>query len=111
MYLQIETVTAKRPYRRPVTPRNFQSGEGKVLRFYGRWEDNIGGVANELRKLIVRYHLEDDTVEVGEVHDVNAGRYKAPLFLKRCRLPKVSCQCCQLWIYKNQIQKMLTSCH
>lgn len=42
----------------------------------------------ETRKLVVRFHLEDETVEVGEIHDVNSGRYKAPLFLKRCRLPK-----------------------
>ena len=39
--------------------------------------------------MVVRFHLEDETVEVGEVYDVNSGRYKAPLFLKRCRLPKV----------------------
>jgi len=28
-------------------------------------------------------------VEVAELHDVNCGRYKAPLFLKRSKLPKV----------------------
>ena len=84
----METVTPKRPYRRPATPRNFQPGEGKVLRFFGRWEDKVG-MTKELRKLVVRYHLEDDTVEIGEIHDTNAGRYKAPLFLKRCKLPKV----------------------
>ena len=37
---------------------------------------------------MVRFHLEDSTVEVGEKHSVNSGRYKAPLFLKRCKLPK-----------------------
>ena len=37
---------------------------------------------------MVRFHLEDSTVEVGEKHNVNSGRYKAPLFLKRCKLPK-----------------------
>ena len=84
----MEAVTPKRPYRRPATPRNFGPSEGKVLRFFGRWEDTLG-MTKENRTLVVRYHLEDDTVEVGEIHDVNAGRYKAPLFLKRCKLPKV----------------------
>ena len=46
-------------------------------------------MTKENRTLVIRYHLEDDTVEVGEIHDTNAGRYKAPLFLKRCKLPKV----------------------
>ena len=32
---------------------------------------------------------EDDTIEVLESHDTNCGRYKAPLFIKRTRLPKV----------------------
>lgn len=47
------------------------------------------GLTKEVRNLVIRFHLEDDTVEVGEIHDVNSGRYKAPLFLKRCKLPKV----------------------
>jgi hypothetical protein len=34
--------------------------------------------------------LEDETLEVGEIHDVNSGRYKAPLFLKRSKVPKVN---------------------
>ena len=59
------------------------------MRFYGRWVDEQGP-SKEIRNFVVRFHLEDDTVEVGEVHDVNSGRYKAPLFLKRCRLPKVN---------------------
>ncbi len=32
---------------------------------------------------------EDETVEVIESHDKNCGRYKAPVFFKRCRLQKV----------------------
>ena len=80
-------MTARRPYKRPETPRRFEPGEGKVLRFFGRWEDEYGS-NKEVRNLVVRFHLEDATVEVGEKHDVNSGRYKAPLFLKRCKLPK-----------------------
>ena len=59
-----------------------------MLRFFGKWEDTVG-LTKEIRKLVIRFHLEDDTVEVGEIHDVNSGRYKAPLFLKRYKLPKV----------------------
>jgi hypothetical protein len=33
--------------------------------------------------------LEDETIEVAEIHDLNSGRYKAPLFLKRSKIPKV----------------------
>ena len=68
-------------------PPNCQSILGKVLRFFGKWTDEIGH-HKEVRNLVVRFHLEDGTVEVGEKHDVNSGRYKAPLFLKRCKLPK-----------------------
>ncbi len=88
LLLQIDAVTPRRPYKRPNTPRSFDSYEGKVLRFFGRWVDEVGQI-KEIRTLVVRFHLEDDTVEVGEIHDVNSGRYKAPLFLKRCKLPKV----------------------
>ncbi len=35
------------------------------------------------------FYTEDDTVEVLEDHQRNCGRYKAPVFLKRGRLPKV----------------------
>ena len=28
-----------RPYKRPATARQFQPGEPKVLRFFGRWVD------------------------------------------------------------------------
>ena len=38
----MEAVTPRRPYKRPVTPRSFHPTEGKVLRFYGRWEDEQG---------------------------------------------------------------------
>ena len=43
----------------------------------------------ETRHLVIHFHLEDETIEVAEDHDMNSGRYKAPLFLKRCKIPKV----------------------
>ena len=43
----------------------------------------------ETRHLVIHFHLEDETIEVAEDHDTNSGRYKAPLFLKRCKIPKV----------------------
>ena len=59
----------------PLSPR--------ILRFFGKWEDK------ETRLLNVHFYLEDETIEIVENHDTNCGRYKAPMFLKRCRLPKV----------------------
>ena len=55
----------------------------RILRFFGKWEDK------ETRLLSVHFYLEDETIEIVENHDTNCGRYKAPMFLKRCRLPKV----------------------
>ena len=55
----------------------------RILRFFGKWEDK------ETRLLHIHFYLEDETIEIVENHDTNCGRYKAPMFLKRCRLPKV----------------------
>ena len=55
----------------------------RILRFFGKWEDK------ETRLLSIHFYLEDETIEIVENHDTNCGRYKAPMFLKRCRLPKV----------------------
>lgn len=43
----------------------------------------------EVRRLNVHFYLEDETLEIVESHGKNCGRYRAPTFLKRCRLPKV----------------------
>lgn len=40
---------------------------------------------------MLNYYLEDDTVEVLEVHESNSGRDAFPVFLRRARLPKVCC--------------------
>ncbi len=63
----------------------------KYDRFFGRWRDptTFGG---EFRHFRVHFYREDETAEVLETHDKNCGRYKAPLFLKRRRLPKVNWQ-------------------
>ena len=53
----MEAVEPRRPYKRPTTPRSFHPGEGKVLRFYGRWVDEQGP-SKEFRKFVVRFHLE-----------------------------------------------------
>ena len=33
-------------------------------------------------------NLADDTIQINETHPESGGRYKAPTFLKRSRLPK-----------------------
>ena len=50
-----------------------------------------------------RFHLEDETLEVAEIHDVNSGRYKAPLFLKRSKIPKVR----EKFVRKKKIRRTL----
>lgn len=39
---KMEEVVPRRPYKRPVTPKHFEPGQGKVLRFFGRWIDDQG---------------------------------------------------------------------
>ena len=36
----------------------------------------------------VKYYLQDDTVEVAEIHSLNDGKDPFPLLLKRTKLPK-----------------------
>ena len=38
--------------------------------------------------MVLHYYLADDTVEIRENLASNAGRDAAPIFLRRCRLPK-----------------------
>ncbi|XP_059082013.1 EF-hand domain-containing family member C2-like isoform X1 [Tigriopus californicus] len=84
---KIETVKPLRPYKRLPLPKEFGPLEGKVLRFFGKWEDKNDSVG-EIRHFSIHLHLEDETIEIIEIHDTNCGRYRAPTFLKRCRLPK-----------------------
>jgi hypothetical protein len=55
----------------------------QVLRFYGIWEDGLGR-----RSLVLMYFLADDTIQINEKHPDSGGRYPAPTFLKRTRVPK-----------------------
>ena len=57
--------------------------DGKVLRFHGYWHDGL-----DRRKLVLMFFLSDDTLQINEQHPESGGRYKAPTFLKRTRLPK-----------------------
>jgi len=51
-------VRAKRPYKRSAAAKTFDPGEGKVLRFYGRWTDATGSAADP-RHLEVRWAGRD----------------------------------------------------
>lgn len=55
----------------------------------------------EIRRFSIHLHLEDETIEIIEIHDTNCGRYRAPTFLKRCRLPKVRSK--HIFCSKNNI--------
>ncbi|KAK6644709.1 hypothetical protein RUM43_000977 [Polyplax serrata] len=67
--------------------RRFLEFEGRVLKFRAVWDDRDtdGG---SLGSYIIKYYLEDDTVEVAEVHEKNDGKDPFPLLLKRTKLPK-----------------------
>lgn len=59
-----------------------------MLRFYCVWDDRQP-LNGDRRPYVLNYYLEDDTVEVLEVHENNSGRDAFPVFLRRARLPKV----------------------
>ena len=71
----------------------------EILRFYGEWASDRGGgepqqsssyaSAREIRRFNIHFYVEDETLEMVEIHNTNCGRYKAPLFLKRTKLRKV----------------------
>lgn len=65
----------------------FLDNSRKVLRFEMIWDDteNLYG---DLQQFKMHYFLEDDTVEVLQVHSKNNGRDPVPKLLNRTRLPK-----------------------
>ncbi|WIA37576.1 hypothetical protein OEZ86_014482 [Tetradesmus obliquus] len=67
--------------------KQFLAQSGKVLRFYAVWDDR-SGLYGDRRPYVVHYYLEDDTVEINEVHERNSGRDPFPVFLKRGPLPR-----------------------
>ena len=71
----------------------------QVLRFYCVWDDRQA-LYGDRRPYRLHYFLEDDTVEILELHENNDGRDPFPVFLRRGPLPKVrayhSCMLSQL---------------
>eukprot|EP00758_Cryptobia_borreli_P012905 Tbor_TRINITY_DN5788_c6_g1::TRINITY_DN5788_c6_g1_i2::g.20651::m.20651 len=65
--------------------RRFIQDSGKVLRFYGQWDDreNIGGTVH---KLEVRYYIDDDTMSIKESQ--SSTEVVSGVFLSKRRLPK-----------------------
>ena len=72
--------------------RQWLENNKKVLRFYCVW-DNRQGMYGDRRPYVLHYFLEDDTVEILEVHDSNNGLDPYPQFLKRGLMPKVCAGC------------------
>jgi EF-hand domain-containing protein 1 len=74
--------------RPPGDPRaRFLASNRRVLRFFCVWDDRRA-VYGARRPFVLRFYLEDDTVEVGEVRTPNDGRHAFPKFLRRQQLPK-----------------------
>eukprot|EP00884_Botryococcus_braunii_P011056 jgi/Botrbrau1/19952/Bobra.0059s0068.1 len=69
------------------TSRSFAARSSGVLRFYCVWDDRKS-LYGDRRPYRLHYFLEDDTVEILEVHENNSGRDPFPMLLKRGRLPK-----------------------
>ena len=60
----------------------------QVLRFWCIWDDRQS-MYGDRRPYVLHYFLENDTIEILEVHDSNNGRDPFPAFLRRSVLPKV----------------------
>lgn len=95
---QTESMQPLRPYEKLDTLRQFLDYDRHVLRFYCRWDDSPS-MFGDVRWLELHYFLADDTLEVLEKIPANAGRDAVPVFLRRARLPKVSCVCCLECLY------------
>jgi len=66
--------------------KRFLVNDGKVLRFFCRWDDLT--MYGETMLYVLHYFLADGTVEVNEVREANSGRDHFPSLLKRQKLPK-----------------------
>ncbi|MGB1605307.1 MAG: DM10 domain-containing protein, partial [Promethearchaeia archaeon] len=66
--------------------QRFLAFNRKVLRFYCLWDDR-NSIYGERRPYVLHFYLEDDTVEVCEVHLPNDGRDSFPKLLRRQKLP------------------------
>ncbi|KAL0036647.1 hypothetical protein WJX79_003886 [Trebouxia sp. C0005] len=67
--------------------QQFMHNARKVLRFYCVWDDRQA-LYGDRRPYRLHYFLEDDTVEILELHENNDGRDPFPVFLRRGPLPK-----------------------
>ena len=88
-YTQMRKAKSKAPPKTAVTIdkfRRFLEFEGRVLRYRAVWDNRDSG--GSLDPYVIKYYLEDDTVEVIEVHEPNDGKDPFPLLLKRTKLPK-----------------------
>ena len=63
------------------------SESGKVLRFYGQWDDtaSLHGAKTNFR---IMYYLSDDTISVSEDYVANSGKDHFPDLIKRIRLSR-----------------------
>lgn len=58
-----------------------------IYRFRAVW-DRRDDECGTLEPYAIKYYLEDDTVEVAEIHERNDGKDPFPFLLKRIKLPK-----------------------
>ncbi|KAM5221444.1 EF-hand domain-containing family member C2 [Ctenodactylus gundi] len=84
---EFETVYPRRPYESLDTGKQFLEYNGKVLRFFGEWDDSAS-FGGEWRKCVLLYFLADDTIAVKEKLPQNSGRDESPFVLKKGKLPK-----------------------
>lgn len=90
-YIQMRLEKYKTPSR--ITPlvddrlRRFLEYDGRVLKFRAVWDDRDSEFGN-MGSYVVKYYLQDDTIEVAEIHELNDGKDPFPLLLRRTKLPK-----------------------
>lgn len=72
--------------RDPAHRGKWQAFHGQLLRFDAIWEDKR--LHGDVMQYVLQYHLEDDTVDVAEVHPPNDGRDRTPWLVKRAPLPR-----------------------
>ncbi|XP_798540.1 EF-hand domain-containing family member C2 [Strongylocentrotus purpuratus] len=78
-----------RPYEKVDTLKQFLDHDRHVLRFLCFWDDR-DNMFGDLREFYLHYFLADDTIEIKEIIQPNAGRDKTPMFLRRGRMSKIS---------------------
>jgi hypothetical protein len=69
-------------------PRRHVEDDGKVLRFYCEWDEQVDGRTGEFAQFEVHYYLVDDTVEVRPIKKYNSGQDAFPVFIRRQKIPR-----------------------